>query len=62
MVDISIVNGIINQLLTWGAPSCTPNFHVRGGYPRMPLDNGWRMLAKHVQLIADTVRESPGPW
>ena len=23
MVDISIVNGIINQLITGGAPSCT---------------------------------------
>ena len=22
MVDISIVNGIINQLITWGAPPC----------------------------------------
>jgi len=22
MVDISIVNGIMNQLITWGAPPC----------------------------------------
>jgi len=32
MVDISIVNGIINQLITWGAPPCRSNM-VHTWYP-----------------------------
>ena len=35
MVDISIVNGIINQLITWGAPPCRSNM-VHTWYPHPP--------------------------
>ena len=32
MVDTSIVNGIINQLITWGAPPCSLPVYA-GSYP-----------------------------
>ena len=33
MVDISIVNGIINQLMTWGAPLCKKTPKNRKKWP-----------------------------
>ena len=33
MVDISIVNGIINQLITWGAPPCIKSWHRHSNVP-----------------------------
>jgi hypothetical protein len=51
MVDISIVNGIINQLITWGAPHCSAGF--------MMVKSCGSLVQKHEVSWGETVPNSP---